>query len=69
MESVESVDLVESVEANPDTRVHMTTGVLLIVQEDPLTVAQRIAQYRRSLLQEQRAPDGAFQLIQMAEEK
>ena len=61
-------DLLQSIEANPDTRVTLTTGVRLLVEEDPVTIARRIVQYRRSIYLEERTPEAAFELIQFSEE-
>ncbi len=61
-------DLLQSIEANPDTRITLTTGVKVLVEEDPVTIVQRIVEYRRSIYLEQRTPETALQLIQFSEE-
>jgi flagellar protein FlbD len=43
-------DLIEHVEANPDTVISLTTGQKLIVLETPPEVVDRVVQFRRSLL-------------------
>ena len=41
-------DLIVSVEANPDTVVHLTTGVNLVVHETPEEVVAQVRSWRRS---------------------
>lgn len=43
-------DLIEYIEANPDTVISMTTGQKLIVLETPDQIVDRVVQFRRSLL-------------------
>jgi flagellar protein FlbD len=44
-----NADLVLSVEANPDTVVHLTTGANLVVRETPDEVVGAIRSWRRSI--------------------
>lgn len=62
-------DLVQTIEANPDTRVLLTTGLVLMVQEDPVVIAQRIVDYRRALHGEREHPQAPFRLIQFSEDQ
>ncbi len=62
-------DLVQWIEANPDTRVTLTTGTMVMVREEAAVIAQRVAQYRRALLQERGSAEGALQLLRMPEEQ
>ena len=41
-------DLIVSVEANPDTVVHLTTGANLVVNESPDEVVAQVRSWRRS---------------------
>ena len=41
-------DLIQTVEANPDTVVHLTTGTNLIVAEAPEEVVALVRSWRRS---------------------
>jgi flagellar protein FlbD len=41
-------DLIVSVEANPDTVVHLATGVNLLVTETPEEVVAQVRSWRRS---------------------
>lgn len=61
-------DMLQSIEANPDTRITLTTGVKVLVEEDPETIARRIIRYRRSIYLDERTPEAAFQLIQFSED-
>ncbi len=61
-------DLLQYVEANPDTRITLTTGTKLVVLEEPGVIVQRVALYRRSLLQDQLSPEAAFKLLQRSED-
>lgn len=62
-------DLIQSIEANPDTRITLTTDLMLMVREEPLTITQRIAHWRRSLLREARTPEAALHLIRTPEDR
>ena len=42
-------DLIVSVEANPDTVVHLATGVNLVVSETPEEVVAAVRSWRRSI--------------------
>ena len=42
-------DLIVTVEANPDTVVHLTTGTNLVVAESPTEVMAEVRSWRRSL--------------------
>jgi uncharacterized protein YlzI (FlbEa/FlbD family) len=42
-------DLIVTVEANPDTVVHLATGANLIVSETPEEVAAEVRAWRRSI--------------------
>jgi flagellar protein FlbD len=44
-----NADLVVSVEANPDTVVHLTTGANLLVRETPDEVVGAVRSWRRSV--------------------
>lgn len=46
-------DLIEHIEANPDTVVSMTTGQTFMVLETPGEIVERIMAFRRSLLHDQ----------------
>jgi Uncharacterized protein, possibly involved in motility len=48
-ELVISAELVELLEAVPDTVITLTTGRKLVVREDVAEVVQRIKEYRRSV--------------------
>ncbi len=61
-------DLLQWIDAKPDTRVKLTTGVTLIVLEEPMVIAQRVAQYRHALYQARMSPESAFKLIRMPED-
>jgi len=43
-------DLIVSIDANPDTVVHLTTGANLVVCEDPDELVGLIRSWRRSTL-------------------
>lgn len=45
-----NAELVELLEASPDTVVTLTTGRKYVVREDVAEVARRIKQYRRATL-------------------
>ena len=49
-------DLIVTVEANPDTVVHLTTGVNLVVAESPDEVVAEVRAWRRSCASMQPAP-------------
>jgi flagellar protein FlbD len=42
-------DLIEHVEANPDTVVSLTTGQKILVLETPSEIVDRVIQFRRSV--------------------
>lgn len=42
-------DLIVTIEAHPDTVVHLTTGVNLVVTETPEEVVAEVRAWRRSL--------------------
>ena len=42
-------DLIVTVEANPDTHVHLATGTSLLVCESPEEVAAEVRAWRRSI--------------------
>lgn len=48
-ELVVSAELIEMVEAVPDTVITLTTGRKLVVREDVAEVVRRVKQYRRSV--------------------
>jgi uncharacterized protein YlzI (FlbEa/FlbD family) len=54
-------DLIVTVEAHPDTVVHLTTGVNLVVTETPEEVAAEVRSWRRSctFIHAATAPPGA----------
>jgi flagellar protein FlbD len=43
-------DMIESVEANPDTTIRLTSGEKLLVRESVEQVVELVASYRRYLL-------------------
>ena len=47
---VVNADLIETIEATPDTVVSLTTGRKLVVREAADEVIQRVVAYRRRLL-------------------
>jgi len=49
-------DLIQVVEARPDTHIHLTTGTNLVVFETPEEVAKRVLAYRVRLLTEALSP-------------
>ena len=49
-EIVVNSDLIEMLEAVPDTVITLTTGKKLVVQEDVDEVTRRVRNYRRELL-------------------
>ena len=61
-------DLIQYLEARPDTRIILTTGAMLIVWEDPQSVIQRVIAYRRAVFTEQRSPAAAVRLLRYSEE-
>ncbi len=42
-------DLMQYIEAHPDTRITLITGTRLIVREDPPTIVERLIKYRRAV--------------------
>jgi flagellar protein FlbD len=42
-------DLIEHVEATPDTVISLTTGQKILVLESPTEVVERVIQFRRSI--------------------
>ena len=56
-------DLIESIEAKPDTRVVLTTTTVVLVQEAPQFIAERVLDYRRAVAAEGASPDAAWRLI------
>lgn len=44
-----NADLIETVEATPDTLITLTTGHRLLVQESPEAVVGRVLEYRRGI--------------------
>lgn len=42
-------DLIEHVEATPDTVISLTTGQKLLVLESPNEIVERVVQFRRSV--------------------
>ena len=61
-------DLLQYLEARPDTRIILTTGAMLIVREDPQQVIQRVIVYRRAVFTEQRSPAASFRLLRHSED-
>lgn len=47
-------DLIEHIEATPDTVLTLTSGQKLMVLEPPETIVERVIQFRRSILQVER---------------
>jgi len=45
-----NAELIESMEATPDTTIRLTNGKTYVVREDCETVRQAVLEYRRSLL-------------------
>ena len=62
-------DLIQTIEANPDTRLLLTTGLVLMVQEDAVVIAQRIVDYRRATREAREQPQAPFRLIQFSEDQ
>ena len=68
-------DLIESIEAKPDTTIRLVTGLSLVVRETLDDVLERIQAWRASVLQRaglaglSAAPSGTFplQLVPLAE--
>jgi len=50
-ELVINAELIETVEANPDTVITLTTGNRIIVQESVDEVIRRVVEYRRAIHQ------------------
>ncbi|MEM1485262.1 flagellar FlbD family protein [Oscillospiraceae bacterium PP1C4] len=44
-------DLIESIQENPDTTIHCTTGNLYIVKETMEQVVQKTVEYKRRIFQ------------------
>lgn len=44
-----NADLIEFVEANPDTIISLTTGKKIMVRETPREIIDRVAQFRNSI--------------------
>jgi flagellar protein FlbD len=44
---VVNADLIETIEATPDTHVSLTTGKRLIVRETPAEIVALVVEYRR----------------------
>ena len=57
-EVVLNADLIETLEATPDTVVALTTGKKLMVKEGVDEVVQRVIQYRRSVFEMVRVVSG-----------
>ena len=51
-----NAELVESMEAVPDTTIRLTNGKTYVVREDSRTVLDALLAYRRSVLQGGEAP-------------
>ena len=62
-------DLIQTIEANPDTRLLLTTALILMVQEEPMVIPQKIIDYRRALRDERAHAQAPFRLIQFAEDQ
>lgn len=45
-----NADLIEHVEATPDTVISLTTGQKILVLESPDQIVDRVVQFRRSVL-------------------
>jgi uncharacterized protein YlzI (FlbEa/FlbD family) len=52
-------DLIVTIEAHPDTVVHLTTGVNLVVVESPEEVVAEVRSWRRSYMSALYAVSGA----------
>jgi len=57
-ELVVNSDLIEHVEATPDTVVSMTTGQKFMVRETTEEVIQRVIEFRREILRDPCATSG-----------
>jgi flagellar protein FlbD len=44
-----NADLIESIEATPDTMISLTTGQKLVVLEPPEEVVRRVVEFRRTI--------------------
>jgi flagellar protein FlbD len=49
-ETLVNADLIELIEATPDTLITLTTGRRLLVRESPTEIVARILRYRRETL-------------------
>lgn len=54
-----NAELIEALEATPDTVITLTTGRRVVVREPVEEVVQRVIDYRRQLLEARRRPAGA----------
>jgi len=57
-ELVINADLIEFVEAIPDTMISLTTGKKIIVKETPDEIIRRVAEFKRLSSVRGLAPDG-----------
>lgn len=51
-----NAELIESLEASPDTTIRLTNGKMYVVQEDCRTVNEAIINYHRSVLRGKSVP-------------
>ena len=58
-ELVINADLIEFVEATPDTIISLTTGKKVVVKETPDEVIDRVARFKRLSTVRENIPDGA----------
>lgn len=45
-----NAELIERIEATPDTVVTMTSGETFVVRESPTAIVDRVVEYRRAVL-------------------
>lgn len=44
-----NAELIESVQARPDTLIHLTTGNRIMVKESPESVIRKVIEYRKEV--------------------
>lgn len=52
-----NADLIESIEANPDTVITTTNEKKFVVQESPATIQKLVREYKRDIFQCKYLPD------------
>jgi len=51
-------DLIELIEATPDTVISLTTGQKFVVCETPEEIIHRVREYKRSIMESSPLPEG-----------